>query len=582
MYFTTNDGVFLYSSATQAIVQLSTFPSYSIAVSTAKDIFVGTGGIEAQATGVPELVAAGVYNIDITGAATLIAPKAAEDLQFSPNGVLHVANSAGIFSIATNGTVTSRSSNPTSQFAFDSASTVVTTSGSVYSATFGFQTDRLVLDTPIETLLSGNGGEDIKVLPSGQILLCGQGAIKELLPSGAFVSFYSGMPVFNFGVTDGGNLYIGNTDFYGTANWPQGLYERPAGATIATQLDTADINALVVADGCCLPSELDCTGVCNGPAFVDCTGTCNGTAVVDCAGTCNGTAVLDCAGVCNGTAVVDCAGTCNGTAVADCEGTCNGTAALVDDVYFTTNGGVFVWSSDTASIAQISSYPSYAIAISPAGDIYVGTGGIEAQATGVPALVAAGIHHIDGAGVATLVSATAAEDLQFAPDGTLHAANSTGIYSIAANGTATSRSSNPTSQFAFDSLTTVVTTSGTIYSAIFARGTDRVFLDTPTTTLLNGDGGEDIKVLPSGQILLCGQSGIAEMLPSGAFTSVFSGMAVFNFGVTGAGTIYIGNAALYGTGSWAQGLYELTATATTTTQLSIDDINALVVVDACR
>ncbi len=78
--------------------------------------------------------------------------------------------------------------------------------------------------------------------------------------------------------------------------------------------------------------------------------------------------------------------------------------------------------------------------------------------------------------------------MQFAPDGVLHAANSTGIYAIAPNGTATLRSANPTSQFAFDSLSTVVTTNGSAYGGIFGFRTDRVFLDTPVTTLLNGGG----------------------------------------------------------------------------------------------
>ena len=338
----------------------------------------------------------------------------------------------------------------------------------------------------------------------------------------------------------------------------------------------------------------DCAGVCGGSATVDCAGVCNGSAAVDCEGVCGGTAVvggegaccqpseLDCAGICGGSAVIGGAGACCQPSELDCAEICNGGAAAVDDVYFTTNGGVFYWSSDTGSITPLSSYPSYAIAISPAGDIFVGTGGIEAQATGIPELAAPGIHSIDGGGMATLVSATAAEDLQFAPDGVLHAANSTGIYSIATDGTATSRSTNATSQFAFDSLTTVVTTNGIVYGTIFGYRTDRVFLDTPNSTLLNGDGGEDIKVLAGGEILLCGQSGIVELLPSGAFSSFLSGMAVFNFGVTGEGDVYIGNTDLYGAVSWPQGLFELPVGASTVTLLDAADINALVVVEDCR
>ena len=534
LYFTTNDGVFVWSSATQSVTQLSSYPSYAIALSPNKEIVVGTGGLEAQASGVPELLTAGVYTLDATGAATLLSPTAAEDLQFSPDGVLHASNSGGIVSIATDGTTTSRSTNPTSQFAFDSATTVVTTNGSVYGGTFGFRTDRLELDTTNETLLTTNGGEDVKVLSSGETLLCGQSGLFELLPSGALANVFSGMAVFNFGVTGAGNLYIGNTDSYGAASWTQGLFERPAGAAVATSLDSPDVNAMVVSEGCCLPSELDCAGVCNGSAVVD------------------------------------------------CDGVCNGGATQIDDVYFTTNDGVFLWSSDTASITQLSTYPSYAIAVSPAGGIVVGTGGVEAQATGVPELVTPGIYSIDGGGAASLISATAAEDLQFAPDGTLHAANNTGIYAIDTFGTATSRSSNPTSQFAFDSASTVITTNGSVYGGIFGYRTDRVTLDVGLTTLLSGDGGEDVKVLPSGQILLCGLSGIAEILPSGAFSSILSGLGVFNFGVSSAGTIYIGNTDLYGAGNWAQGLYERPAGGSTPTQLDTADINALVVVDSCR
>lgn len=292
----------------------------------------------------------------------------------------------------------------------------------------------------------------------------------------------------------------------------------------------------------------------------------------------------DCAGVCGGTAVRDCAGTCNGSAVVDCAGVCGGSAVKATNVYFTTNAGVFKWSRGAPSSppVQLSTFPSYSIAISPVDEIFVGTGGIEAQATGVPGLMTSGIYSIDAAGTATLRSAIDAEDLQFAPNGVLHAANSTGIYAISAGGTATQLSTNPTSQFAFDTATSVVTTSGSVYGAIFGRRTDRIDLTTDTTSLIFSDGGEDIKVTPAGQILLCGQSGIVELLPSGGIARPFRGMAVFNFGVAPSGDYFIGNTAQYGPLPWPRGLYMVPAATATATNLDTSDINALVVKEQCQ
>lgn len=73
---------------------------------------------------------------------------------------------------------------------------------------------------------------------------------------------------------------------------------------------------------CC--SVVDCLGFCGGPAVVDCTGECNGAAVVDCLGECMGGAVVDCLGDCNGAAAIDCTGECNGGKQVDCLGACGG------------------------------------------------------------------------------------------------------------------------------------------------------------------------------------------------------------------------------------------------------------------
>ena len=348
----------------------------------------------------------------------------------------------------------------------------------------------------------------------------------------------------------------------------------------ATSSPTNPYVMLTVSTNACLNGHVGHAG----DALADCAGVCGGTAVVDCAGTCGGTAVADCAGSCDGTAVADCAGVCNGTAEPDCAGVCNGGAAVSPLVYFTTNTGVYSWSpnSPAAPPAQISSFPSYSLVVSPAGQIYVGTGGIEAQASGVAGLAMAGIYSVDGVGAATLVSAIAAEDLQFSPAGVLHVANSTGIYAISGAGAATQRSINPTSQFAFESETDVVTTNGIVYQAVFARGTDRIDLVTDTATLVNGDGGEDIHVIASGEVLVCGQGGLFSILPSGAFSAIYKGLRIFNFDLTSAADLYVGNTASYGGMGWPVGLFELLSGATAHTQIDSADINALVVDERCR
>ena len=105
---------------------------------------------------------------------------------------------------------------------------------------------------------------------------------------------------------------------------------------------------------CCLESEKDCLGVCNGPSRSsggccvdskrDCAGICHGGKVTDsgggcclesekdCLGTCGGGATIDCADVCGGTATVDCEGVCGGTGgEADCAGICGGSNVLTED-----------------------------------------------------------------------------------------------------------------------------------------------------------------------------------------------------------------------------------------------------------
>ena len=597
VHFTTNAGVWRWSSASPASLpaHISTFPSYAIAVSDSGQVVVGTGGLEATTQG---LGAPGIYAIDGAGVATPVSGTAAEDLQFAPNGDLYAANASGIYAIdGTSGAATQASANPTSQFAFESDTSVVTTSGSEYAGTFGWQTDRIDLATDTTTNLSGDGGEDIHVLAAGEVLVCGQGGVFELLPSGGFSSLAVGMKVFNFDLTGAGNLYLGNSATYGGSAWPQGVYQRQDGAPAASTIDPShDVNALVVTDGgCCEASERDCAGICNGTASLDCAGVCNGAAVLDCAGVCDGAAVVDCAGVCDGTAVLgaaggccqpsalDCQGVCEGGAVVDCEGVCDGGKVEADIVYFTTNGGVWRWSSATpASLpAHVSAFPSYAIAVSDSGEIVVGNGGLEATIQG---LGPAGIYAIDAAGVATLLSSTAAEDLQFAPSGELYAANSSGIYAIdGTTGAATQASTNPTSQFAFESDTSVVTTSGSEYAGIFGWRTDRVDLATDTTTNLSGDGGEDVHVLAAGEILVCGQGGLFELLPGGGFSSLGAGMKVFNFDVSAAGNLYLGNSATYGGSTWQQGVYERPEAAPAVSSIDVGhDVNALVVTEGCE
>ncbi|MCO4769158.1 MAG: hypothetical protein KDA24_03955 [Deltaproteobacteria bacterium] len=344
--------------------------------------------------------------------------------------------------------------------------------------------------------------------------------------------------------------------------------------TLITVHTNACINAHVNHGGDVLP---DVNGNCCSVEEQDCAGVCGGTAVEDCAGTCDGAAVEDCAGTCNGAAEEDCAGTCNGAAEEDCAGTCGGLAEEVDVVHFTTNGGVFRWTSGAplAPPYQVSTFPSYSLAVSSLDEVFVGTGGVEATTQG---LGAAGIYALDGAGSATLVSPTAAEDLQFAPNGTLHAANSGGIFEIdETTGQATQVSSNPTSQFAFETDTSVVTTNGSAYASTFGWRTDRIDLTTDSTTLLTGNGGEDIKV-DGGDILLCGQGGLFEVLSSGALVNLYGGRT-FNFGVGSLGDFYIGNSNTYGGVSWPQGFYAPTVSSSA---LDSADINALVVTEGCE
>jgi|GEM_PF-4673468 len=353
----------------------------------------------------------------------------------------------------------------------------------------------------------------------------------------------------------------------------------------ATSSATNPYNIITVSTNACVNGHAnhagdvlpDANGACCPIEEQDCAGVCGGTAVEDCAGTCGGTAEEDCAGTCEGNAVEDCAGTCEGTATEDCAGTCGGLAEEVDVVHFTTNDGVYRWTSGAPATApdQVSSFPSYSLSVSSLGEVFVGTGGLEAASQGMGT---AGIYAIDGAGQASLVSATAAEDLQFAPDGSLHAANSQGIFAIDEfSGLATQVSTNPTSQFAFETQTSVVTTNGSAYAGTFARRTDRIDLTNDSTTLLNGDGGEDIKV-DNGDVLLCGLGGLFEMLPSGGFSRLYSGRT-FNFGVGSTGDYYIGNSDTYAGISWPQGLY---APSLSPTALYTPDINALVVTEACE
>lgn len=355
----------------------------------------------------------------------------------------------------------------------------------------------------------------------------------------------------------------------------------------ATSSSTNPYTLITVATQACLNGHTghaddvlpDIDGSCCALEDRDCEGRCFGTAELDCAGTCNGAAELDCAGTCNGTAQPDCAGTCNGTAEFDCAGTCNGSAEDVDVVYYTTQSGIFRWTSSSAAAppVRVSTVPAYSIALSDAGEIVVGTGGLEASAQG---LGTPAIYEIDAMGAATLLSTTAAEDLQFAPDGTLHASNSTGIYAIDwSSGAATQVSSNPTSQFAFVSDSQVLTTNGTVYGSAFTRRTDRINIPGGSTTLVNGDGGEDIHVLPDGRAYLCGQGGVFEILPSGALFRI-SSFRTFNFGfgpVTG--DLYVGNSQSYGFLTWPAGLYALEPSAAL---IASADVNAMAVTAACE
>ncbi len=341
----------------------------------------------------------------------------------------------------------------------------------------------------------------------------------------------------------------------------------------ATSSATNPYTVITVSTNACVNAHVNHAG----DVLPDANGDCCPLDEQDCAGVCGGAAVEDCAGECGGEAAEDCAGTCEGSAIEDCAGTCDGLAEEVDVVHFTTDDGVFRWTSGAPATppAQVSTFPSYALTVSSLGEVFVGTGGLEAttQGLGTP-----GIYAVDGAGQATLISATAAEDLQFAPDGTLHAANEFGIFAIdELTGLATQVSSNPTSQFAFESATSVVTTNGTAYAGTFARGTDRIDLNAGSTTLLNSDGGEDIKV-DDGDVLLCGQGGLFELLPSGAFSQLYGGKT-FNFGVGSYGDFYVGNSASYATFPWPLGLY---APSLSPTALFSPDINALVVTDACE
>ena len=264
------------------------------------------------------------------------------------------------------------------------------------------------------------------------------------------------------------------------------------------------------------------------------------------------------------------------------DGVCEpGTPIALDHVYFTTDNGVFFWSSDsTDAPAQITNpaMGAYSIAMSPDGDLYVGTGGIDWLEKGN---TGAGIFRIDGAGAAHQISSRAAEDLQFDPNGVLHSSDGTGIYSHI-GGADAQCSANPTSQFTFESTDVVLTTNGVAHQGIFGRGTHRIDLTSGMTTFVNFDGGEDAHAYDSALSEVCGRSGIFEVLPSGAFSPIVpaAGMGVFNFQRTDHGD-YVGNAASYGGLSWPQGLWTREAGSSTFTRQSTHDINALIVDQVC-
>lgn len=388
---------------------------------------------------------------------------------------------------------------------------------------------------------------------------------------------------------------IGNqTHVPGQAHGASLAADRAPGASSSGVESALDCNCAVrtcadVCTGAPDGEECDDADVCTG------NGVCQGGVCQTGAASCTaGTPVDECtvqSGVCdpaNGACLTVPANegeTCNDGDRCTIDSTCQaglcqpGGFVAADDVYFTTDDGVYRWSSDTAVLTQISTFGSYAIALSPSGELFVGKGGHEAAAS----LSGTGIFRIDAQGAAQPFSSLAAEDLQFDPAGVLHAANDTGIYSLTSNGTATQRSSNPTSQFAFDSATTVVTTNGSAWSGVFGYSTDRIDLSTNSTALLNSDGGEDVQVLDNGRTLICGQSGLFDFTAANTFTPIAPsvGFAVFQFHLTESGNLYIGNADSYGGSQWNQGLYARPDGQPAAILQEAHDINALVVDTVC-
>ena len=176
-----------------------------------------------------------------------------------------------------------------------------------------------------------------------------------------------------------------------------------------------------------------------------------------------------------------------------------------------------------------------------------------------------------------LVTGGIVEDLEFDPAGNLYASNANGIFRIDPGPTSVQVSAHATSQFVFDSPTTVVRTNGTAYSSMFGTGTHRIDLADDSFTTLLTDGGEDVEIDDSGSILvlLSAQSGLFELDSGGTLTPLFTLDSIFDFEpVPNTGT-FVGNPEFFASFALSPGVFLLDSSNAFVGQITNEDINSI-------
>ena len=101
-----------------------------------------------------------------------------------------------------------------------------------------------------------------------------------------------------------------------------------------------------ILENCCLISEQDECGECNGSGIQDGQCDCDGN-TLDCEGTCGGDILEDCNGVCNGDSIIDECGICNGdnSSCIGCDGEVN-SGLEFDECGICDGEGIQDWACD--------------------------------------------------------------------------------------------------------------------------------------------------------------------------------------------------------------------------------------------